>query len=106
MPNVPTNPLLVTPSLSHLRSVTAHHDSFLILDDTLRACSRNSVLPHCDVVVTSLTKYFSGYGNVLAGAIVLNPQSQRYEALRSVLDDDFEETLSDLDTEALEKNSA
>ena len=101
----PTNPLLVTPNLSHLRSVTGDHDSFLILDDTLRACSRNSVLPHCDVVVTSLTKYFSGYGNVLAGAIVLNPESQRYEALRSVLDDDFEETLSDLDTEALEQNS-
>ncbi len=101
----PTNPLLVTPNLTHLRSITKQHDSLMILDDTLRACSRKSVLPHCDAVVTSLTKYFSGYGNVLAGAIVLNPQCQRYEAFRTVLDDDFEETLSDLDTEVLEQNS-
>lgn len=101
----PTNPLLLTPNLAHLRKTTQQYDSLLIVDDTLRACSRRSVLPQCDAVVTSLTKYFSGYGNVLAGALVLNPQSADFESFRSALNEDFEETLSDLDTEVLEQNS-
>ena len=101
----PTNPLLRLPNLSHLREITAGYGSPLIVDDTLRACSPRSVLPCSDAVVTSLTKYFSGYGNVLAGALVLNPRSAFFDELRSVLDDDFEETLSDLDTEVLEYNS-
>ncbi|MCH2200781.1 MAG: PLP-dependent transferase [Fuerstiella sp.] len=101
----PTNPLLITPNLSYLREITARHGSLLVVDDTLRACCRQTVLPSCDAVVTSLTKYFSGYGNVLAGALVLNSQSAAYDTLRSSLADDFEESLSDLDTEVLDHNS-
>ena len=101
----PTNPLLVTPDLSYLREITARHGSLLVVDDTLRACCPQTILPSCDAVVTSLTKYFSGYGNVLAGALVLNSESVAHEILRSSLDAEFEESLSDLDTEILELNS-
>jgi cystathionine gamma-synthase len=101
----PTNPLLRTPDLGKLWKTTQEFDSLLVVDDTLRACSQQSVLPQCDAVVTSLTKYFSGYGNVLAGALVLNPDAAGYDSFRSAVDDDFEETLSDLDTEVLEQNS-
>lgn len=101
----PTNPLLATPDLPRLSALTRRHDSLLIVDDTLRACSRRTVLPECDLVATSLTKYFSGYGNVLAGALILNPAGPQAATLRSALTSDFEETLSDLDTEILERNS-
>jgi len=102
---IPTNPLLITPNLKRLRTITQQNDSLLVIDDTLRACSRQSVLPDCDIVVTSLTKYFSGYGNVLAGAMILNPDGQSCEPLRSLLNNCFEESLSDLDVEVLERNS-
>lgn len=101
----PTNPLLATPDLPRLRDITSQNDAVLIVDDTLRACSRQSVLPQCDIVATSLTKYFSGYGNVLAGALILNPASEHFESLQAALTEDFEESLSDLDTEVLEQNS-
>ncbi len=101
----PTNPLLVTPDLTQLRKITREHDAMLVVDDTLRACCRQSVLKDCDVIVTSLTKYFSGYGNVLAGALVLNPAGTQSDTLRAALESDFEESLSDADTLVLEQNS-
>jgi cystathionine gamma-synthase len=101
----PANPLLVTPDISQLRTVTRKNNAVFVIDDTLRACSRQSMLPQCDVVVTSLTKYFSGYGNVLAGALVLNPSSNHFEKLNETIRNGFEETLSDADTLVLEQNS-
>ena len=101
----PTNPLLVVPDLASLCRLTRAHDSVLIVDDTLRACSGPSILPFCDGVTTSLTKYFSGYGNVLAGALTLNPDSPRIDELRAAVSEDFQETLCDADAEVLEQNS-
>jgi len=101
----PTNPLLVTPDLQQLANLSRTHQSLLIVDDTLRACSGSSILPYCDAVTTSLTKYFSGYGNVLAGALTLNPELPHFSDLRSAVTGDFEETLSDADAEILERNS-
>ena len=101
----PTNPLLATPNLEALRNLTRRHESILIVDDTLRACSENSLLPQCDIIVTSLTKYFSGYGNLLAGALVLNPAGSHFGRLQNALQSNFEETLSDTDTLVLEQNS-
>ena len=101
----PTNPLLITPDVKQLRQITQQNNALLVIDDTLRACSQQSVLSGCDVVVTSLTKYFSGYGNVLAGAMVLNPSGEHYAALKSILSAAFEESLSDLDVDVLEANS-
>jgi len=101
----PTNPLLVTPDLNRLHDLVRNRESALIVDDTLRACSRPSVLPLTDIVVTSLTKYFSGYGNVLAGSLVLNRKSPQYEKFRTALTEDFTETLCDADVEVLERNS-
>lgn len=101
----PTNPLLVTPDIPNLRAMTVDHDAILVIDDTLRACSPQSVLSNSDVVVTSLTKYFSGYGNVLAGALTLNPSARHFDKLNTTIQNSFEETLSDPDTQVLEQNS-
>ncbi len=101
----PTNPLLTTPDLVTLRSLADEYGFVLVIDDTLAACINQNVLPYADAVVTSLTKYFSGYGDVLAGSVMLNSASKHAVRLRGALRDDFEEMLIDADAEVLEKNS-
>lgn len=101
----PTNPLLTTPDLMRLKSLADRHGFLLVVDDTLSACINANVLPFADVAVTSLTKYFSGYGDVLAGSATLNPESRHAGWLRDALDSDFEELLPDTDIAILERNS-
>ena len=100
-----TNPLLKSLDLQTLRQLADEHGFLLVIDDTLAACINHDVLPFADVVVTSLTKYFSGYGDVLAGSVTLNPASRHANWLRSALAADFEELLVDVDVDVLEKNS-
>lgn len=100
-----TNPLLTSLDLQSLRQLADQHGFLLVIDDTLAACINHDVLPYADVVVTSLTKYFSGYGDVLAGSVTLNPASRHAAWLRTALADNFEELLADVDVEVLEKNS-
>ena len=100
-----TNPLLTSLDLQTLRQLADQHGFVLVIDDTLAACINHDVLPYADVVVTSLTKYFSGYGDVLAGSLTLNPASRYADRLRNALAADFEELLVDVDVEVLEKNS-
>jgi cystathionine gamma-synthase len=102
---IPTNPLLETPDLPRIRSIADQHDILLVVDDTLAACGNLNVLCYADLLATSLTKYFSGYGNVLAGSLVVNPQAMKSGELRRAISDDFEETLSDADVAVLAANS-
>ena len=81
------------------------HDILLVVDDTLAACGNLNVLRYADLLATSLTKYFSGYGNVLAGSLVVNPQARNANELGSAIGDDFEETLGDSDVAVLAANS-
>ncbi len=102
---VPTNPLLVTPNLLQLRQLADEYGFLLIVDDTLAACGNLEVLRVADVAVTSLTKYFSGYGNVLAGCMTLNPAGRHFERLHQLIAEDFEETLADVDVSVVRHNS-
>lgn len=100
-----TNPLLKSLDLQSLRQLADEYGFLLVIDDTLAACINHDVLPFADVVVTSLTKYFGGYGDVLAGSVTLNPVSRHAEWLRPSLIEAFEELLPDVDVEVLERNS-
>ncbi|MEY3457847.1 MAG: Cystathionine gamma-synthase [Planctomycetota bacterium] len=102
---VPANPLLTRPDLASLRQLADKHRFLLIIDDTLSAIVNENPLPFADACVTSLTKYFSGYGDVLAGSVRINPQGPRQAEFRSALEAEFEEQLCDLDCTVLEKNS-
>lgn len=101
----PTNPLLKAPDLQALRQLADAHDFVLVVDDTLTACINQRLLPLADVVVTSLTKYFSGYGDVLAGSCVVNANSRQAAWLLPALRSAFEELLPDADADVLERNS-
>ena len=102
---LPANPLLTRPDLAALRQLADQHGFLLIVDDTLSAIVNENPLGFSDFCVTSLTKYFSGYGDVLAGSARLNPASPRAAQLRAALTAEFEEQLCDADCAVLEHNS-
>jgi len=102
---IPGNPLLTSPDLDRLSRTALQHDVPLMVDDTLGACLNLNALPVSDAVTTSLTKYFSGAGNVLAGSLVLNRNRPSYDRLKSALDADFEDLLYPEEAILLEANS-
>lgn len=102
---LPGNPLLGSPNVERLSELSLRYDFPLLIDDTLAACVNLDTLPVADVVATSLTKYFSGAGNVLAGSLVLNRERPYYERLKTLLAEEFEDIFYGEDAIVLERNS-
>ncbi len=71
----PTNPLLTSVDLSKLRDLADGHRFPIIIDDTLGACINQNTLAVADVTAISLTKFFSGTSDVMAGALIINPDA-------------------------------
>lgn len=69
----PTNPLIQTADLPAVAQIIHRHGGRVIIDPTLVSPFNVSVLPHADLVVNSLTKYAASDGDVIAGAIIVNP---------------------------------
>ncbi len=72
---VPTNPLIQTPDLAAIAMLCREHGILLIVDPTIASPLNIDVLPYVDVVANSLTKYTASEGDVILGAVVVNPQS-------------------------------
>jgi cystathionine gamma-synthase len=89
----PSNPLLTSPDLPALADLVRRHGVPLVVDDTLGTYVNVDLRNVADVLVTSLTKYFTGAGDVLAGAAIVNPESPWYERLRDALDHEYEDVL-------------
>jgi cystathionine gamma-synthase len=70
----PSNPLLHVPDLPALHAMAAAKDVPVVVDDTIGTFFNVDVLPHADFVATSLTKAISGEGDVMAGALTVNPR--------------------------------
>ena len=70
----PSNPLLQVPDLPAVRSAAAAAGVPVIVDDTIGTSFNVDVLAHADLVATSLTKAVSGEGDVMAGALTINPR--------------------------------
>lgn len=70
----PGNPLLNTPDLPALHELGRSHGIPIVVDDTIGTFFNVDVLPSSDFVATSLTKAVSGEGDVMAGALTVNPQ--------------------------------
>ncbi len=89
----PSNPLLISPDLAALSELSRRHDFPLILDDTIATSVNVDLMEVADVVCTSLTKFFSGVGDVTGGACVLNESSPFYAELFRWLTADFEDLM-------------
>lgn len=101
----PSNPLLGSPDLSALQELSQRYDFPLVVDDTVASCLNVSLTSVADVVWMSLTKYFSGTGDVTGGALILNPQSRYASSFREGLQRTFDDLLFDPDAEVLERNA-
>lgn len=101
----PTNPLLQSFDLESLSKLLRAHDVLLIIDDTLSGFYNVTLFPYADAIATSLTKFFSGTGDAMAGALILNPASPYVEKLQSWLKRQYEDVLFAEDAIVIEKNS-
>jgi cystathionine gamma-synthase len=63
----PGNPLLTSPNLARIRSLADEYDFRVVVDETIGNFLNVNVLPYADVMVSSLTKIFSGDSNVMGG---------------------------------------
>jgi cystathionine gamma-synthase len=102
----PSNPLLSSPDLTGLSALCRRFDVPLVIDETLGTYVNVDLRPYADVLVTSLTKYFTGAGDVLAGALVMNPQSPWFERLQAAVGCEYEPTLWGGDALVLAEYSA
>lgn len=87
----PSNPTLVSTDLHALRSISLQHRFPIVIDDTISTWTNVDLLPAADVVVTSLTKWFTGRGDVMAGSAVLNPRGPFAAELRAAIDAEYED---------------
>ncbi|KAJ1824754.1 Cystathionine gamma-synthase [Coemansia sp. S610] len=101
----PSNPLLKTADLSRLRALADRYAVALVVDETIGSFANVDVLSWADVVVSSLTKVFSGDSNVMGGSIVLNPNRPHYQPLRAAMSAVFEDLMWCEDAVFLERNS-
>ena len=101
----PGNPLLKTPDLVRIRQLADKYDFGVVVDETIGNFLNVHVLPHADVVVTSLTKIFSGDSNVMGGAAILNPKSRYYDLLKQTWRSEYEDNCWPEDAIFLERNS-
>ena len=66
----PSNPLLRSANLPRLRGLADKYDFLIVIDETIGNFVNVEVLPYADMVVSSLTKVFSGASNVMGGRYV------------------------------------
>jgi len=101
----PGNPLLRTPDLQRIRKLADKYDFGVCVDETIGNFLNIHVLPYADIVVSSLTKIFSGDSNVMGGSLIINPRSRYYSQLRETLSEEYEDNQFEEDSIYLERNS-
>ncbi|POW06018.1 hypothetical protein PSTT_09249 [Puccinia striiformis] len=108
----PSNPLLKSPDLIRLRKLADQHDFLIVIDETIGNFCNVEVLPYADILVSSLTKVFSGDSNVMGGSMIINPSSKHHHTLKAILDGDevqpsglYEDTYFGEDVIFMERNS-
>ncbi|KAL6709528.1 Cystathionine gamma-synthase [Coniothyrium glycines] len=101
----PGNPLLSSPNLERVRKLADQYDFAVVVDETIGNFINVNVLPYADIVVSSLTKVFSGDSNVMGGGLVLSPSAKNYNLLKRIWDEDYEDNHWAEDSIFLERNS-
>ncbi|KAG9124790.1 hypothetical protein FRC07_010221 [Ceratobasidium sp. 392] len=101
----PSNPLLRSANLQRLRELADKHDFLIVVDETVGSFVNVEVLPYADIVVSSLSKVFSGEVNVMGGSLVLNPQGRHYKALKEQMKIRYEDVYWGEDSVFMERNS-
>ncbi len=81
----PTNPLVQTADIPAVVALARRHGAKVILDPAVSSPFNVDLLPHADLVATSLTKYTAHEGDVIAGAVVVNGSRPDAAELRALV---------------------
>ncbi|GAA99437.1 uncharacterized protein L969DRAFT_93898 [Mixia osmundae IAM 14324] len=101
----PSNPLLRSPNLVRLRRLADEYGFMLVVDETIGNFVNVEILPLADIVVSSMTKVFSGDSNVMGGCMTLNPLGKHYDLLKKLQEESFEDNYFAEDAVFMERNS-
>ncbi|KAF8937055.1 pyridoxal phosphate-dependent transferase [Dissophora ornata] len=101
----PSNPLLKSANLVRLGELAEKYGFIIIVDETLGNFVNVRILEFADIVVSSLSKIFSGDSNVMGGSLVLNPQRKFYKALKEAMGREYEDLMWVEDAIFMERNS-
>ncbi|KAK3844831.1 MAG: pyridoxal phosphate-dependent transferase [Linnemannia gamsii] len=101
----PSNPLLKSSNLVRLGQLADKYGFMIIVDETLGNFVNVRILEYVDIVVSSLSKVFSGDSNVMGGSLVLNPQRQFYKGLKDAMSREYEDLMWVEDAIFMERNS-
>ncbi len=100
----PTNPLLRAIDIKAVSALCRAHGVLLIVDDTIATYNNIDVRAYADIQCTSLTKGFSGKGNVMAGAMMIHADAPHTQRLLNARDELYEDTLHADDVRVLWQN--
>jgi cystathionine gamma-synthase len=89
---LPSNPLLRTVDLQRVAKACAESRTPLVVDDSVAGPLNVDSLRYADVVTSSLTKWVSGEGDVMAGMATVRADSPVANALRASLTADSTES--------------
>jgi cystathionine gamma-synthase len=101
----PGNPLLSSPDLIRIKTLADTYDFGVVVDETIGNFVNVHVLRYADIVVSSLTKVFTGECNVMGGSAILNPHGKYYQALKDVSAIHHEDNYWAEDVIFMERNS-
>lgn len=87
---LPTNPLVRTLDVERLSALCERHGAVRIFDPSLSGVVNVDILPYTDLLPTSLTKYAANAGDVMSGALAVNPASAFHDELAARLPREFE----------------
>lgn len=74
----PTNPLVQSADLERLQELCREHGALLAVDPSVTSPQNVPALKFADAAPLSLTKYAASKGDVILGALALNPASDAY----------------------------
>ena len=106
---LPSNPLLRTADIvgvAELLQQAGERGGPLLVDDTVATVFNVDALRYADLVTSSLTKFFSGVGDVMAGAVVLRDDSPYAGRFRELLSEESTLFLLPEDAAVLAENSS
>ena len=70
---MPSNPLLRCADIREVAAILEGTDTPLVIDDTVASSINIDLGDYADAITTSLTKYFSGVGDVMGGVVIRVP---------------------------------
>jgi len=77
-----SNPMLIVADISEITRIAKKHNARVIADNTFATPALYKPLNHgVDIVIHSATKYFSGHGNISAGAVCGNDKQLMKDAI-------------------------